>query len=92
MNSSDNECVVCMEQCAELSVLCCNGHRVCEKHYLHRAKAIYEEGRLAFAEDEVQRCFLCRADIDDDKFSDRHHIVMSIVIADGLFKQIGSNF
>ena len=87
MTSSDNECVVCMEPCAELSVSCCNGHKVCEKHYLHRAKAIYEEGRLAYHEDDVQRCFLCRTGIEDDEFSNKHHKVMTIV-ADGMMKQM----
>ena len=86
MNSSDNECVVCMEQCAELSVLCCNGHRVCEKHYLHRAKAIYEEGRLAFGDDDVQRCFLCRTHINDDKFSKQHFKTLRMVQAYGMLK------
>ena len=86
MTSSDNECVVCMEPCAELSVSCCNGHRVCEKHYLHRAKAIYEEGRLAFHDDDVQRCFLCRTNIEDDKFSEEHFKLLHIVSAYGLFK------
>lgn len=86
MTSSDNECVVCMEPCAESSVSCCNGHRVCEKHYLHRAKAIYEEGRLAFHDDDVQRCFLCRTNIEDDKFSEEHFKLLHIVSAYGLFK------
>ena len=53
------ERAVCMEPCAELSVTCCNGHMVCEKHFLQRAKAIYEEGRYAY-DDKVQRCFLCK--------------------------------
>ena len=88
MTSSDNECVVCMEPCNELSVSCCNGHRVCEKHYLHRAKAIYEEGRLAFHDDDVQRCFLCRTDIQDDKFSKQHIKTRHIVQAYGMFKLI----
>ena len=88
MTSSDNECVVCMEPCAEFSVSCCNGHKVCEKHYLHRAKAIYEEGRLAYHEDDVQRCFLCRTGIEDDEFSNKHHKVMKIVVADGIMKQM----
>ena len=66
MPSSDNECAV---------VTCCNGHKVCEKHYLQRAKAVYEEGRLAFVDNDVtcaQRCFLCRTDLDDDGFSDKY--------------------
>ena len=88
MTSSDNECVVCMEPCAELTVSCCNGHRVCEKHYLHRAKAIYEEGRMAFHADNVQRCFLCRTDIQDDKFSEEHHKRLHIIQAYGMFKLI----
>ena len=75
----ENECVVCMEPCAKLSVLCCNGHRVCEKHYRDRAKAIYEEGRLAHGDDKVQRCFLCRTDIKDDNFS-KDHFKKSIIV------------
>ena len=81
------ECAVCMELCAELSVTCCNGHKVCEKHYLQRAKAVYEEGRYAFGgEGRVQRCFLCRARIPDNKFSDQHHKIMEAIVVDGVLK------
>ena len=79
------ECAVCMEPCAELSVTCCNGHMVCEKHFLQRAKAIYEEGRYAY-DDKVQRCFLCRAGIPDNKFSDVHHKIMEAIVVDGVLK------
>ena len=82
-----DECAVCMEPCAELSVTCCNGHMVCEKHFLQRAKAVYEEGRYAFGgEGRVQRCFLCRAGIPDDKFSDQHHKTMDCIVVDGVLK------
>ena len=81
------ECAVCMEPCAKLSITCCNGHVVCENHYLHRTKAIYEEGRSAFNnEQKVQRCFLCRTDIPDEKFSDQHNKTMKAVIVDGRLK------
>lgn len=78
---------MCMEPCAELSVTCCNGHTVCEKHFLQRAKAIYEEGRLAFGgEGRVQRCFSCRADIPDNKFSDGWHKTMECIVVNGILK------
>jgi hypothetical protein len=89
LTKNELECVVCMEPCAELSIMCCNGHMVCEKHYLQRAKAIYEEGRSAFSNKEnVQRCFLCRTDIPTYKFSDKHNKIMDVIIADGEIKKV----
>ena len=69
-----------MRSVLEPCVTCCNGHKVCEKHYLQRAKAIYEEGRRAFHDDDVHRCFLCRTSMCNDLFSDRYHTVIKCVL------------
>ena len=83
------ECAVCMEPCTELSVTCCNGHMVCENHYLYRTKAIFEEGRSAFTTgQEVQRCFLCRTDLPDKLFSNEFFNRMVPIIVDGHLKNI----
>ena len=85
MTSCNDECPVCMETCAELSVTCCNGHKVCEKHFLQRAKAVYEEDRMAFGGDScVQRCFVCRTDLGNDRFSDNYHKLINWVIIYGV--------
>jgi len=81
---SHQECSVCYEPCAKLSVTCCNGHTICEKHYLQRYKAIYQEGRQAFHDDNAQSCFLCRTEIGDDEFSLTYHKNMKLVICQGM--------
>jgi hypothetical protein len=58
-SATENECPVCYDPCAKLSVTCCNGHTICEKHYLQRYKAIYEDGRLAFGDDGVHSVVSC---------------------------------
>ena len=87
--ASENECSVCYGPYAKLSVTCCNGHVVCEKHYLQRYKAIYEEGRTAFNNDDAQRCFMCRSDIEDESFSKTYFNLLNIVIAQGVCFKYG---
>ena len=87
--ASENECPVCFGPCAKLSVTCCNGHAVCEKHYLQRYKAIYEEGRTAFHDDNAQCCFMCRSKIQDSSFSKPYFDLLEIVIAQGVLKRAG---
>ena len=43
---------------------------------------------MAFHADNVHRCFLCRTDIQDDKFSEEHHKRLHIIQAYGMFKLI----
>ena len=92
MTSADStkkelECAVCMEPCAKLSITCCNGHMVCEKHYLQRAEAVYDEGREPFSDKEhINKCFLCRTDIPTEEFSIGHNKKMTARIAKGVFK------
>jgi hypothetical protein len=87
--ANENECPVCFGPCAKLSVTCCNGHAVCEKHYLQRYKAIYEEGRTAFHDDNAQCCFMCRSNIQDSSFSKPYFDLLEIVIAQGVLKRAG---
>ena len=88
-SATENECPVCYDPCAKLSVTCCNGHTICEKHYLQRYKAIYEDGRLAFGDDGVaQCCFMCRSDIEDSFFSKTYFDVLEIVITQGMLKML----
>ena len=89
--ASENECPVCFGPCAKLSVTCCNGHAVCEKHYLQRYKAIYEEGRDAFGTDHAQCCFLCRSHIEDNRFSKTYFDLLKMVVCQGILNKIGSN-
>jgi len=74
-----------------LSVTCCNGHTICEKHYLQRYKAIYEDGRLAFGESQeecAQCCFMCRSDIEDSFFNKTYFDVLQIVQVQGMLKML----
>ena len=81
---SHQECSVCYEPCAKLSVTCCNGHTICEKHYLQRYKAIYEEGTNPFDDDnDSQICFFCRTEINDDAFSPIYFRNLQFVILQG---------
>ena len=85
-----SECPVCYEQCAKLSVTCCNGHAVCEKHYLQRCKAIYEEGRLAYGKGNMgQCCPVCRKKVPDRKFSTVYFANQKLVVAQGMLKVSG---
>jgi len=84
-----SECPVCYEQCAKLSVTCCNGHAVCEKHYLQRCKAIYEEGRFAFETGMAQCCPMCRVSVCDSEFSKVYFTNLKLVIVQGLLKKAG---
>ena len=85
-SATENECPVCYGPCAKLSVTCCNGHTICEKHYLQRYKAIYEEGRLAFGDDNAQCCFMCRSHIEDSFFSKTYFDMMLMVQVQALMK------
>jgi len=82
-------CPVCLEECAKLSVTCCNGHTCCQKHFLQRAKAVYSEGRMAFRDDDVQRCFTCRTQISDANFSDVYYKNRSLVQTQGFAAATG---
>ena len=86
------ECAICLEPCSKLSVKCCNGHEVCEKHFLQRYKAIYEEGRLAFKGDNAQRCFVCRQKMHDNEFSDTYFKNLRLVIFITNAKNEGINY
>ena len=59
-------------------------HTVCEKHFVQRIKAIYEEGRYAFDTNEAQRCFLCRTHMEDKRFSATYHKNVKVAILFGL--------
>ena len=85
-----NECPICYDEIAkDKGVRCCNGHEVCEKHFIQRAKAIYNEGRKAFGDDDVHRCFICRCDMDDELFSPSYHKLLVLTQAFGLCKLRG---
>jgi hypothetical protein len=84
-----SECPICYEECAKLSVTCCNGHTVCEKHYLQRCKAIYDEGRFAFGNGMAQCCPMCRAHVSDSAFSTVYFANQKLVIVQGMLKMAG---
>ena len=90
------KCSVCMEEHSKLAVTCCNGHKICEKHYLQRYKAIYEEGREAFNDDHAQKCFMCRTPMEDARFSQTYDKNLKLLVAlDGgkmMCKKYGKNF
>ena len=85
-----SECPVCYEQCTKLSVTCCNGHAVCEKHYLQRCKAIYDEGRLAYGKGKMgQCCPVCRKKVPDREFSTVYLTNRKLVVSEGALKHGG---
>ena len=94
-SATENECPVCHGPCAKLSVTCCNGHTICEKHYLQRHKAIYEDGSMAdinarlAAAAERPRCFMCRCNLENKRFSKTFYSLQDIVISQGLIKMFG---
>ena len=81
-----SEYPICYEECAKLSVTCCNGHTVCEKHHLQRCKVILSEGRKI---SEGRRCFMCREKILGLHFSTTYWEVLDFVIAEGVLKKKG---
>ena len=91
MASKMNDCPVCYDLCAKLSVTCCNGHSICEKHYLQRYKAIYEEGRMAFSDNHAQCCFMCRSHIEDSRFSKIYFDLLKMVVTQGILNKSGIN-
>ena len=83
---NETECAICYQPCAKLSVTCCNGHTICENHYLQRYTAIYEEGRKAFGDDNGQRCFVCRTQMCDSLFSETYFKNLQLVLFQGICK------
>ena len=81
-----SECPICYKECAKLSVTCCNGHTVCEKHHLQRCKVILGEGRKI---SKCRRCFLCQDMIAKSSFSTTYWKVLDCVIAEGVLKRKG---
>ena len=81
------DCPICLEQVPKTKCVSCpNGHSCCEKHFLQRTRAIYEEGDLVYGERDGQQCFLCREPIDEDVFSDVFWKNMSLIQYLGLQK------
>ena len=56
---------------------------------MQRAKSIYDEGRMAFGENDVQCCFICRTYIPDNHFSQMYFKNLSLVQVQGIIKQKG---
>ena len=71
------------------TVLCQHGHRMCEKHYSQRAKAMYESHTCAFTDGHVQRCFVCRTDLPDYRFSEGYFTTLHITLMYGMSKMHG---
>ena len=74
-NNGCPECPVCFDIIREgKGVMCPNKHHCCEKHFISRAKSMYEEGNMAFQNKETtsQRCFMCRCDMPDMLFSNNY--------------------
>ena len=70
-------------------VKCCNGHEICERHFIERARSIYDEGRLAFHGDDFQKCFLCRTPMEDERFSGAYFKLLRLTQAFGIGKMAG---
>jgi hypothetical protein len=90
-NGSD-ECPVCYEIIKkDKGVKCCNGHACCERHFIERAKSMYESGDRAFGDSETtsQRCFICRCDMHDDLFSVNYLKLLNITQVFCMGKYIG---
>jgi len=91
-NWTQLECHVCMEMIdSDKMVTCENGHSCCQKHHLERIRAIYQEGRFSFTDDEGggQHCFMCRCSIGDDRFSPAYFKNLHVIQAIELPKMIG---
>jgi hypothetical protein len=82
------ECPICYDFIKK-GVKCCHGHEVCEKHFIERARAIYEEGRLACHHDHFQKCFICREEMGDDRFSESYHNLLRLTQFLGMAKHMG---
>ena len=75
MNNGAQECPICYDIIKEgKGVKCPNGHWSCEKHFIQRAKSMYESGDRAFSNKETtsQRCFMCRCVMPDNLFSNNY--------------------
>ena len=84
------ECPVCYDIIKEgKGVKCCNGHEICERHFIERARSIYDEGRLAFHGDDFQKCFLCRTPMEDERFSGAYFKLLRLTQAFGIGKMAG---
>ena len=84
-------CPVCYD-IVRKGVKCKNGHECCEKHFIQRARAIYQEGRCAFrpASAHCQKCFLCRIPIPDRNFSPAYGPLLHTMIVVEMGKQRGA--
>ena len=81
------ECSICDEIIKPGKGVCCeNKHTVCEKHFISRAKAMYEEGGNAFGDRSTtsQRCFMCRCEMPDCLFSNQYFNLLNLTISFGL--------
>jgi hypothetical protein len=79
------ECPICFSTTNTMAT-CHNGHMFCENCMLDRIKAVYDEGRLAFRDDDTQKCFICRCDMGDSDFSDNYGKLLQCVVLNGCSK------
>ena len=89
LGNGQKECPICYDFIKKgKGVKCCNGHECCEKHFIERAKAIYEEGRMACYHDNFQKCFMCRKEMEDELFSEEYLKLLKLTQRIGMCKHM----